>query len=242
MASESGLPNPAWKRGLDLAALTIFLPILAPVWLMIAGWIRLTSPGSIFFRQQRIGRGVQPFTFYKFRSMKVNVDTGVHQSHLEELIQSDTPMVKLDVLGDPRLIPGGRFLRASGLDELPQILNVLQGRMSLVGPRPCTTSELSLYRKNQKKRFRVLPGLTGYWQVQGKNKTTFTEMIALDDYYVEHMSLWLDLKILVRTPAVLIAQMFEILLKGARREGKKQECMVCCDGSGTQSLKQGRSL
>jgi len=204
--SRPGQRQPTWKRVLDLAVLGLCAPILLPVFAVVTSWIKLTSKGPVLFRQDRVGQGERLFTLCKFRSMRVNADTSAHEFHLEQLVKSDGPMIKLDALGDSRLIPGGHLLRASGLDELPQIFNVLRGEMSLVGPRPCTLKEAQLYRKDQKKRFQVLPGLTGYWQVHGKNRTTFTEMVALDDFYVDHRSLLLDVGVILRTPLVLLAQ------------------------------------
>jgi lipopolysaccharide/colanic/teichoic acid biosynthesis glycosyltransferase len=124
-------------------------------------------------------------------------------------MEKDCPMTKLDAAGDPRLIAGGRFLRASGLDELPQIFNVLRGEMSLVGPRPCLPHEFERYGVWQRERVNAPPGLTGYWQVNGKNKTTFSEMIAMDIFYARNMSVWLDLKIILKTIPALIEQMLE---------------------------------
>src|SRR5438067_2027321 len=145
----------------------------------------------------------------KFRTMKVNAETQVHEAYLEHLIVSDRPMIKLDATGDPRLAPFGRILRTSGLDELPQIFNVLRGEMSLVGPRPCTPNEFAHYEPWQRERVSGLPGLTGYWQVNGKNKTTFNEMIAMDLFYLENVSILLDLKIMLKTAAVIAGQLFE---------------------------------
>jgi lipopolysaccharide/colanic/teichoic acid biosynthesis glycosyltransferase len=124
-------------------------------------------------------------------------------------MRSDCPMTKLDAHGDPRLAPFGRILRASGLDELPQIFNVLCGEMSLVGPRPCLPNEFAGYEPWQRERMNGLPGLTGYWQVNGKNKTTFNEMIAMDLFYLKNMSILLDLKIMLKTFAVIGEQVFE---------------------------------
>lgn len=115
-------------------------------------------------------------------------------------------MTKLDLAGDPRLITGGRFLRASGLDELPQIFNVLRGEMSLVGPRPCLPHEFARYGLWQQERVNAPPGLTGFWQVNGKNKTTFSEMIAMDIFYARNMSVWLDLQIILKTIPALVEQ------------------------------------
>lgn len=119
-------------------------------------------------------------------------------------------MTKLDAAGDPRIIPLGRLLRASGLDELPQIFNVLLGDMSLVGPRPCTPHEFSCYEPWQRFRFNALPGLTGYWQVHGKNKTTFSQMIAMDIHYVRSMSFLMDLSIMLMTFPTILGQVLEV--------------------------------
>ncbi|MEO7098662.1 MAG: sugar transferase, partial [Luteolibacter sp.] len=142
-----------------------------------------------------------------FRSMKMNAGTGRHETYLRHLVKSDSPMVKLDLLCDSRLIPGGCFLRAAGLDELPQLLNVLRGEMSLVGPRPCLPEEYVYFSEKQRERFAVLPGLTGGWQVSGKNQTTFSEMNVMDIRYVRQASLKLDLSIMLRTPTALLVQM-----------------------------------
>ena len=142
---------------------------------------------------------------FKFRTMHVNADTRTHAEYFAYLMQADCPMTKLDA-DDSRLIACGRFLRATGLDELPQIFNVLRGEMSLVGPRPCLPHEFQRYETWQQARVNVLPGLTGYWQVNGKNKTTFNEMIAMDIFYADHMSFWVDLTIILKTIPALIAQ------------------------------------
>ena len=124
-------------------------------------------------------------------------------------MRDSVPMVKLDGAGDPRILPWGRVLRATGLDELPQLFNVLRGEMSLVGPRPCTVHEFSRYAKWQRERVLAAPGLTGYWQVNGKNRTTFNEMIEMDIYYAKKQSLLLDLSILLRTLPALVEQTCE---------------------------------
>jgi lipopolysaccharide/colanic/teichoic acid biosynthesis glycosyltransferase len=141
--------------------------------------------------------------------MKLSADTQTHEHYFAQLMRADCPMTKLDAYGDPRLAPFGRILRASGLDELPQIFNVLFGDMSLVGPRPCTPNEFANYEPCQRERVNGLPGLTGYWQVNGKNKTTFNEMIAMDLFYLKNLSFLLDLKIIFKTCAVLARQLFE---------------------------------
>ena len=141
--------------------------------------------------------------------MKLSAETQSHERYFEALMRSDCPMTKLDAAGDSRLAPFGRILRASGLDELPQIFNVFSGEMSLVGPRPCLPNEFANYEPWQRERVNALPGLTGYWQVNGKNKTTFNEMIAMDLFYLRHMSILLDLKIMLKTFAVIAEQLFE---------------------------------
>jgi exopolysaccharide production protein ExoY len=200
---------PTWKRALDLVLIIVALPVWLPIFLVIALWVKIVSPGPIFFRQERIGFLGEPFLIFKFRTMKVNVETVMHERYLEQLISSDAPMTKLDSKGDPRIIPGGHILRATGLDELPQLLNVLRGDMSLVGPRPCTPKEFEHYNVSQLERVNALPGLTGYWQVNGKNKTTFSQMIEMDIYYTKNLTFWLDLQIILRTLPTLALQVFE---------------------------------
>jgi exopolysaccharide production protein ExoY len=207
----TGLPSdisvPGWKRVLDVSCIGVSLPLVLPVMAFIVLWIRLVSRGPALFKQERIGRNGERFTLYKFRSMKLNCGTGRHETYLRHLVRSNSPMIKLDLLCDERLIPGGCLLRAAGLDELPQLLNVLRGEMSLVGPRPCLPQELVFFSAPQRERFKVLPGLTGSWQVNGKNQTTFSEMNAMDVDYVRSASPALDLRIMLRTPSALALQM-----------------------------------
>jgi len=204
MAHSNGFPF--WKRALDLSCIVLSLPFWLPLMALIALAIKVASPGPVFFRQERIGFRGGRFICLKFRSMRVNVETAVHENYLKQLMQSERPMTKLDAAGDHRLIPWGRVLRAAGLDELPQIFNVLRGEMSLAGPRPCTIGEFKCYQDWQKKRFEAPPGLTGYWQVNGKNRTTFREMIDMDIWYAEHMSLLLDVEIMLKTPWAILWQ------------------------------------
>lgn len=196
---------PVWKRCLDLALILLLAPILIPVMLATALAIKWLSDGPVLFRQTRIGYGCRRFELLKFRTMKVDADCRMHDEHLDKLIQTKAPMTKLDHQ-DPRLIPGGRWLRATGLDELPQLLNVLQGTMSFVGPRPCVPTEFAWYGKGQRSRFNGLPGLTGLWQVSGKNRLSFPEMIRLDECYIATVSPLLDLKILLKTPWAILSQ------------------------------------
>jgi lipopolysaccharide/colanic/teichoic acid biosynthesis glycosyltransferase len=145
--------------------------------------------------------------------MYCGAETVSHQGHLQQLMTSDTPMVKMDSSGDSRIIPFGKILRAAGLDELPQLFNVLNGEMSLVGPRPCLPYEAEQYLPWQRERFNAAPGLTGLWQVNGKNKTTFTRMIQLDIEYTRNKSLWLDIKIIFKTVPALLVQLRDLRLK-----------------------------
>jgi lipopolysaccharide/colanic/teichoic acid biosynthesis glycosyltransferase len=154
--------------------------------------------------------------------MKVNTETQSHERYFEELMRANCAMTKLDTHGDPRLAPFGRILRASGLDELPQILNVLCGEMSLVGPRPCLPNEFAKYEPWQRERVNGLPGLTGYWQVNGKNKTTFSEMIAMDLFYLHNISFLLDLKIMLKTVGAIARQLFESHQAARRRPQEKR--------------------
>src|SRR3954453_17490905 len=202
---------PAWKRLLDITMVVLAWPIWFPVMILISLMIKLTSAGPIFYRQERVGYRGNRFLLFKFRTMKVNVDTRVHDPHFARLITTDLPMTKLDVRGDPRLINFGRFLRAAGLDELPQLFNVLLGEMSLVGPRPCTVGEFESYAPAQRARVNALPGLTGLWQVNGKNRTTFREMIEMDIFYARNICFSLDIKIILRTLPALVVQFYEIV-------------------------------
>jgi lipopolysaccharide/colanic/teichoic acid biosynthesis glycosyltransferase len=197
----TGLPG--WKRALDVALIALASPGLLFIWAVVALVIKAGSPGPVFFRQWRVGQQGRHFLLYKFRTMKVNAETESHRRHTEHLIKSQAPMEKLDARNDPRLIPLGAVLRASGLDELPQLLNVVRGEMSLVGPRPCMPYEYEVYEPAQRRRLAAVPGLTGLWQVSGKNRTTFDRMVQLDIEYAERLSFWLDLRIILKTlPAI----------------------------------------
>jgi lipopolysaccharide/colanic/teichoic acid biosynthesis glycosyltransferase len=200
---------PGWKSALDITCILLALPIWLPLMILLMLMTRFASPGPIFYRQKRVGLGGRHFSIWKFRTMKVSAETQTHEHYFQELMRIDRPMTKLDAYGDPRLAPFGRFLRASGLDELPQIFNVLCGEMSLVGPRPCTPNEFAHYEPWQRERVNVLPGLTGYWQVNGKNKTTFNEMIVMDLFYLKNLSILLDLKIIFKTCTVIAGQLVE---------------------------------
>ena len=215
MSPDGSVGVPFWKRVLDVVCILLALPLLVPLMLLIALVVKFVSGGPVLFRQERIGYLGRSFVCLKFRTMAVGADTAIHQKYASGLMDSSQPMMKMDSHGDARLIPLGLLLRTSGLDELPQIFNVLHGQMSLVGPRPCLRYEYDRYLPWQRERFNTLPGLTGLWQVSGKNRTTFDEMIRLDIHYVRSKSLWLDLNIIFRTVPALIVQLLD-----TRRERK----------------------
>lgn len=207
-------PQPRWKRTCDLVLCLMAMPALALTTLFVAVMMRTVSRGPVIFTQERVGYMGRRFRVFKFRTMHVSACGTDHQRHIDTLINTRSPMAKMDA-SDQRVYFGGRFLRATGLDELPQIVNVLRGEMSLVGPRPCLPYEAKLYTAAQFRRFQVLPGMTGLWQVSGKNRTTFDEMIALDLSYVKGRSLRLDAKIILRTPLVLLGQLWSTLTPNA---------------------------
>lgn len=200
------------KRILDVLLILLVVPFLIPLALFMVLLIRIGSRGPVLFRQERVGYQGRRFKCFKFRTMFVDADTTTHQGHLHQLMNSNTPMQKMDSKGDSRIVPFGLLLRSSGLDELPQLINVLRGEMSLVGPRPCLPYEYDNYLPWQKERFQTMPGLTGLWQVSGKNKTSFVEMIQLDIKYAENKTLVWDLKIILMTVPVLVIQMLEARL------------------------------
>jgi lipopolysaccharide/colanic/teichoic acid biosynthesis glycosyltransferase len=208
-------PMPRWKRGADILIAGTSLVILFPLFLAIAAFIKTVSPGPVFFKQTRVGFRKKPFVCWKFRTMKVEADITVHQKYLKTLIKNENEcMIKLDDV-DPRIIPCGKILRKTGLDELPQLINILFGDMSLVGPRPCTTYEASEYLVWQQRRFDTNPGLTGLWQVSGKNSTSFVEMMRLDIGYAIRKNLLKDIWIMFKTIPAIIRQVFD-------RRGKKK--------------------
>jgi len=204
--SRKTLVAPLWKRALDLTVILLSAPITIMIGAVIALIIKVGSRGPVIFRQERVGYKGERFTCFKFRTMHPGAETNSHQGHTANLIKSETPMTKLDAKHDPRVIPFGSVLRAMGLDELPQLINVLRGEMSLVGPRPCVGYEYEMYEAWQKRRFDAVPGLTGLWQVSGKNRTTFNQMINLDIEYSERANLALDLKIIFKTVPALVQQ------------------------------------
>ncbi len=210
----------ACKRCMDIILATALLILLSPLLLLIAILIKLDTPGPVIFVQERVGarrrsRGgqavweIRNFTLYKFRSMVQDADQSIHQAYIKAFVEglvavSDADGAKFKLTNDPRVTRVGWILRKTSLDELPQLVNVLKGEMSLVGPRPVPTYEVAEYRSRHYSRLATLPGLTGLWQVKGRCQVAFEDMIDMDIDYVSHQSLGLDLKILLLTiPAVL---------------------------------------
>lgn len=201
------------KRTLDLLGGALGGLLLLPLGLFIAMLIKLDSPGPVLFSQVRIGQGGRPFRFYKFRTMRVGADPEVHRRYVQSLIRAElaekaeangTPHAPYKLVKDARVTRVGRLLRRSSLDELPQVINVLKGEMSLVGPRPPLPYEVEAYEDWHKQRLAVRPGLTGLWQVRGRSRVPFDEMVRMDLEYIERQSLRLDLAILVQTvPAIV---------------------------------------
>jgi exopolysaccharide production protein ExoY len=199
------MPLPAWKRSMDIMGAVCGLLLLSPAMLLLAIFIRMVSPGPVLFKQERIGFLGKKFGCYKFRTMHLNASCDVHNSHLNNLINSNGPMCKLDKV-DSRIIPFGRIIRMTGLDELAQLFNVLRGDMSLIGPRPCIPYEADEFKLWQRKRFDVVPGITGLWQVNGKNRTSFTDMMRYDISYAYKRNFYLDTAILLKTIPAIIEQ------------------------------------
>ena len=202
------------KRGMDIVGSSVALLLGAPLLVCIAVAVKLTSEGAaVLFRQTRHGQYGKPFTFFKFRSMYISNDSKIHQEFVKKLITgkqnpdsasgSSTSQV-FKIVNDPRVTRVGYWLRKTSMDEIPQFLNVLKGEMSLVGPRPPLTYELEDYDEWHHHRLDVKPGITGLWQVMGRSRTTFDEMVRMDLEYVQTWSLWLDIKILLRTPLAVL--------------------------------------
>jgi exopolysaccharide biosynthesis polyprenyl glycosylphosphotransferase len=201
------------KRGIDILGSFMGLLLFSPLMLATAIAIKITSPGPIIFKQLRFGMKGARFQFYKFRSMYWNVDDKIHREYVANLIKGEdekvnqgstgTPLFKMK--SDPRITRVGKILRKTSIDELPQFFNVLKGEMSLVGPRPPLSYEVEKYEPWHLRRIlEVKPGITGLWQVGGRSITSFNEMVRLDLRYVQNWSIWLDLKILLKTVKAVI--------------------------------------
>jgi lipopolysaccharide/colanic/teichoic acid biosynthesis glycosyltransferase len=208
--APSGRLRDTLKRMLDLAGSATLLTVLSPLLLLVAVAVKLTSRGPVLFRQERVGYGMKPFTMLKYRTMRPDAGSAMHQAYVTQFIKGGTnPAAAPGVFkltNDPRVTPIGRLLRKTSLDELPQLWNVVVGDMSLVGPRPPIKYEVDQYEGWHRRRvLDVKPGLTGLWQVTGRSRTTFDDMVRLDLQYARSYSLWTDLKILLSTPRAVIA-------------------------------------
>jgi len=215
-----GVAIPGWKRAFDMICSSTGLIVLSPLLMLVAIMIKIVSPGPVFFVQERVGYLGKHFGLLKVRTMKAGTDTSVHEDYVRELMRTGESMKKLG--HDPRIIPFGNLFRKTGIDELPQLINVVRGQMSLVGPRPCLPAEFEEYLQWHKRRFYTAPGITGLWQVSGKNRLTFKEMIRRDITYEQKRSLGLDLKILFKTlPAVAgIMRGDTVIQEGYSHDGK----------------------
>jgi exopolysaccharide biosynthesis polyprenyl glycosylphosphotransferase len=203
------------KRIIDIAGSIVGLVISSPLFLIIPILIKMTSKGPVLFKQERLGQFGRKFIFLKFRSMRIDNDDSIHREYIKDLITQKSDRCKNDgesdrknvykIEGDPRITLIGKFLRKTSLDELPQFINVLKGEMSLVGPRPPIPYEYDDYKLWHMKRvIEVKPGITGLWQVEGRSSTAFDEMVRLDLKYIREWSLWLDIKIILKTPWVIL--------------------------------------
>jgi exopolysaccharide biosynthesis polyprenyl glycosylphosphotransferase len=188
------------KRSIDIILSSLLTVLLSPVFILTALAIVIDSGFPVFYRQTRLGRGNNPFTMLKFRSMRLGAHS--EKSALSEQNESSGPLFK--IRNDPRITPTGRFIRRWSIDELPQLFNVLSGKMSLVGPRPPLPEEVEEYSRRDFKRLHTIPGVTGVWQISGRSNLSFDEMVKLDLYYVDNWSIWIDLSILMLTPAAVI--------------------------------------
>jgi len=198
------------KRLFDLVVGSLCLVVLSPLLVVVAVMVRLTTRGPALFRQERLGRGSRPFVLYKFRTMYDGSPSEVHREYVRKLLTDDQPpaggrrgLYKLE--DDPRITPVGRLLRRTSIDELPQLLNVIRGEMSLVGPRPALPWEAELMAQGYSERFLVEPGLTGLWQVSGRSTLTMRQALDLDVEYVRRRSFHLDLGILLKTVPVVLS-------------------------------------
>jgi exopolysaccharide biosynthesis polyprenyl glycosylphosphotransferase len=191
------------KRGFDLVVSAIVAVVGLPIWLLIALAIKLESRGPVLYRDRRVGLNEREFDMLKFRTMRA--DAEALQAQLEKQNEAEGALFK--IRDDPRVTGVGRFLRRFSIDEIPQVLNVLKGEMSLVGPRPLPVRDYELLEAWHRKRYLVLPGMTGLWQIAGRSSLGFDDLVRLDFYYLEHWSIWLDISILLKTlPAVLGAR------------------------------------
>lgn len=188
------------KRGIDLVLSSLLLIVASPLLVIVALGVLIDSPGPIVFVQTRVGRHGRQFRMYKFRTMCVDAEARLAQ--LAHLNVGGDRLIRIE--NDPRVTRFGSVLRRTSLDELPQLVNVIKGEMSLVGPRPQSPDEVALYSEHQRERLSVPPGITGLWQVTARNDPRFDEWIRLDLYYIRKWNLIIDLKILLKTPTVMV--------------------------------------
>ena len=213
------------KRTMDFVLAFILLVLLSPLMLLTAVVILIYSPGPVFFKQERVGAIRQShgghfywkrvtFPCYKFRTMKIDADPSIHQAYIKSLIENDeaqmnaiqgAPTQPRKLVNDPRITGPGKFLRKSSLDELPQLWNVLRGDMSLIGPRPAIPYEVEMYKSWHFRRLEAQPGITGLQQVTARSTADFDQQVRLDIEYIDNQSLWLDVKIIFKTPLVVIS-------------------------------------
>ena len=199
-----------FKKSFDVSVAFILVLLSLPLMIILAICIKITSKGPVLFVQERVGKGGKPFKFYKFRSMAHNNDNSIHEAFMQKLIRGEVmaeydetaPHFKME--NDPRITEFGQFIRKTSLDELPQLFNVLNGSMSLVGPRPPIPYEVQAYKSWHLQRLSIKPGITGLWQVSGRSSLAFDEMVELDIEYIQKRNIFLDIKILLQTiPAAL---------------------------------------
>ena len=208
-----------WKRPLDLALGLIALAVLSPVMAVLAILVRWDSPGPALYRQERVGQNGVLFRMWKFRSMYIGCDDRNHREAAAIWFSGRASPGPYKSERDPRITRVGRFLRRTTLDELPQLFNVLRGEMSLVGPRPAIPYEIALYQPWYFERQQVKPGMTGLWQISGRDHLSAPKMMALDVQYARECSVWQDLKILAKPPAALAAHFVQrVLMDGARKD------------------------
>jgi len=193
---------PYAKRLFDIVVSLIIIIALSPLWMLIISLVKINSPGPLFYKAKAVGKKGKLFLMYKFRSMYVNVSSKLHMDKVRNMILENGATTKL--VGDPRITTIGKLLRKTSLDEIPQLINVIKGEMSLVGPRPCLPYEFELMKEWQKARCDIQPGITGIWQIKGRDEVLFSEQVILDLYYKEHRSLWMDLEIIAETIPVVI--------------------------------------
>lgn len=203
-ATSGRRPKAGFKRFLDITLCLLAMPVVLPVGFLLALFICFNSPGKPIYRQERIGKDGKPFMLYKFRTMVNGAD-----KLLDEYLRDNPEMARewqesQKLRNDPRLTSAGKFLRKTSLDELPQIINIFQGNMTLVGPRPIVADEKERYGRYFQEYCEVYPGLTGLWQTSGRNNTTYVQRVAYDHYYINNWTIWLDMWILAKTIPVTI--------------------------------------